>query len=232
MSQKYEPSGPIGRFVNTLEESFIALLLGAMTLITFANVVLRYGFNSQLIWGLELTLILFAWLVLFGVSYCVKVTAHLGVDAVITLFSPGKQKFFAIISALVCITFALILLKGAWDFWAPFGNFAPTTGRVIPTGFEEMKPHHFQGYYPTDQVPLPEIFRAPLESWLLFEEDLPFEKMPRAIPYIILPFSMALLTFRFIQAGIAIVKGTQDRLIVSHEAEEAVAEAAAANKEG
>jgi hypothetical protein len=66
----------LGHWINEFEETAIAILLGLMTLITFANVVLRYGFNTGLIWGLEATTFLFAWLVLFGVSYAVKVTAH------------------------------------------------------------------------------------------------------------------------------------------------------------
>ena len=72
------PRSRLGHWINEFEETAIAVLLGLMTLITFANVVLRYGFNTGLIWGLEATTFLFAWLVLFGVSYAVKVTAHLG----------------------------------------------------------------------------------------------------------------------------------------------------------
>ena len=51
MASSYEPKTPLGRFVNELEETVIALLLGVMTLITFTNVILRYGFNTGLIWG-------------------------------------------------------------------------------------------------------------------------------------------------------------------------------------
>ena len=82
------PRSRLGHWINEFEETAIAILLGLMTLITFANVVLRYGFNTGLIWGLEATTFLFAWLVLFGVSYAVKVTAHLGVDALINVFAP------------------------------------------------------------------------------------------------------------------------------------------------
>ena len=64
--------------VNEIEESAIALILAAMTILTFINVVLRYGFQTGLSWGLEAVSFLFAWLVLFGASYAVKVTAHLG----------------------------------------------------------------------------------------------------------------------------------------------------------
>ena len=39
----------MGRLVRGLEEAFIAALLGAMVLVTFANVVMRYLFNSAVI---------------------------------------------------------------------------------------------------------------------------------------------------------------------------------------
>ena len=39
-----------------------------MVVVTFINVVLRYGFNTGLIWGLELVSFLFAWLVLLLLS--------------------------------------------------------------------------------------------------------------------------------------------------------------------
>ena len=100
MSAHYRAETPLGRFVSELEETAIAVLLGLMTIITFINVVLRYGFNTGIIWGLEMTTFLFAWLVLFGVSYAVKTTAHLGVDAVINLFSGGTRRVLAIVAGL------------------------------------------------------------------------------------------------------------------------------------
>ena len=48
MSYRYEPKGPVGRFVNSLEENTIAILLGLMTVLTFVNVILRYVFNAPL----------------------------------------------------------------------------------------------------------------------------------------------------------------------------------------
>ena len=39
------------RFIDELEETVIAFLLAAMVVVTFINVVLRYGFNTGLIWG-------------------------------------------------------------------------------------------------------------------------------------------------------------------------------------
>ena len=189
----------IGHVINEIEETAIAIILGLMTLITFINVVLRYGFNTGLIWGLEVTLFLFAWLVLFGMSYAVKITAHLGVDAVTNLLSPKTRKVLALIAVAVCITYAFLMFKGAWDYWANFANLPQTTGRWFPTGFQDS----FLGraWYETNDIPFPEFLRF-IED--LMNEGEVYEKLPRFIPYAILPFGMALLLFRFIQAAIQI----------------------------
>ena len=226
MSGRYEAGTAFGRFINTLEETAIAVLMGLMTLVTFINVVLRYGLNTSLIWGLEVTLILFAWLVIFGVSYGVKVTAHLGVDAVIKLFGPGPRKGIALVASACCIAYAMLLLKGAWDYWAPFAALQPTDGRWFPLGFTEGV--RDRAFYITDQVPMLEMFRF-LEPLINYDEE--YEKLPRVIPYAMLPVGCALILFRFIQAPVRIITGAQDSLIVSHEAEDAVEEAAVLNKD-
>lgn len=199
-----------------LEETAIAIILGLMTMITFVNVVMRYVFNSSLIWGLEVTLILFAWLVLFGVSYGVKVTAHLGVDALTNILPTPVRRFLALVAAVVCIIYAFLLLKGAWDYWAPYASLDRTSGRWFPTGFEKTRS---QAWYITDQVPMLDFMRF-LEGWI--NEGEAYDKLPRVIPYIILPVGMALLLYRFIQATIRIWRGQQDSLIVSHEVEDEI----------
>ena len=216
MSTRYAPQSRLGRFVHEFEETFIAILLGAMTLITFVNVILRYVFNSSLIWGLEATSILFAWLVLFGMSYAVKVTAHLGVDAIINMVSPSGRRVLALVSAALCIAYALLLLKGAWDYWAPFGGYQQTGGRWFPTGFIKTRD---QAWYVTETIPMMDWLRF-IEP--VFNQGEAYDKLPRFIPYAILPIGCAMLLFRLIEATVGIVRGTRDGLIVSHEAEDAV----------
>ena len=216
MASHYQPRTGLGRFVHEFEETAIAVILGLMTLITFINVVLRYGFNTGLIWGLEAVTLLFAWLVLLGVSYAVKVTAHLGVDAVINLFDKPARRVLALIAGLVCIIYAVFLMKGAWDYWAPFAGLDATTGRWFPTGFANSRD---QAWY--------EVVDMPMPDWLRFIEPVmnegeSYDKLPRFIPYAILPIGMALLLFRFIQAFIRLLQGNADSLIVSHEAEDAI----------
>ncbi len=220
------PSSKLGRIISHIEETFIATLLGLMVMVTFANVVLRYVFKSSLLWGLEVTLILFAWLVLFGISYGFKITAHLGVDAVLNVVSAGPRKVLVMISAIVCIAYGGLLMKGAWDYWAPFGGYQQTTGRVLPTGFNERT--RDQGWYETEQVPIP-FGQTFLENRFNMGEE--YEKLPRFIPYAMLPFGVALMLLRIIQATIAVAQGRRSSMIVSHEAEEAVADVAHMNKD-
>ena len=216
----------LGRIVSEIEETAIALILGLMTIITFINVVLRYGFNTGIIWGLEAVTFLFAWLVLFGMSYAVKVTAHLGVDAVINLFSEGPRKVLAVLVGVICVIYAGLLMKGAWDYWAPFAGLDATSGRWFPTGFENTRD---QAWYEVIDIPIPE--------WLRFIEPImnegeAYEKLPRFIPYFMLPFGAALLLLRFVQATLHVITGRQTSLIVSHEAEDAVEDVKHMNAEG
>ncbi|PJE28338.1 2,3-diketo-L-gulonate TRAP transporter small permease protein YiaM [Pseudooceanicola marinus] len=205
--------------VDRIEETLIAVILGAMTLITFANVVARYVFNSNILWALEATVFLFGWLVLLGASYAVKKNAHLGVDAVIDIVSAPVRRVLAIIAITICLVFAFLLLKGAWDYWANFANLPQTEGRWFPTGFEEsFRP---KSWYEVNDIPMPEWLRF-LEGAMNEGEE--YEKLPRFIPYAILPASMALLLFRFAQVAVGIWKGKFDRIVASHEVEDDIAE--------
>ncbi|MDB6181730.1 TRAP transporter small permease [Paracoccus fistulariae] len=225
MSHGYQPRGAVGHFVNRLEENTIAIILGLMTILTFVNVVLRYVFQSSLIWGLELTLALFAWLVLLGISHAVKINAHLGVDAVINLLSPTARRVLALTAGAFCILYAVLLLKGAWDYWAPFAGLQQTSGRWFPTGFIETRDRAF---YETEQIPMPAFL-----GWMgdVFNMGEPYEKLPRMIPYMVLPIGVALLLFRLLQAVWMIWKGERQTLIVSHEAEDAIEDVRHLNRE-
>lgn len=187
----------IGKVTDAFEETLIAFFLGAMTLLTFANVISRYVFNDNILWALELTVFMFAWMVLVGASYGVKKHFHIGVDVVINMVSEDKRKLFAIASVLACLVFSILLLIGSWNYWYPFATE--------------------RAWYETDDIPMPEVLQF-LADWL--NEGERYEKLPRFIPYMALPIGMALLTFRFAQAAYQIMTGKLDRLIAGHEAEE------------
>ncbi len=204
-----------------LEELLIAVILGAMTVITFANVVARY-MDTNILWALEATVFLFGWLVLLGASYAVKVRAHLGVDAIIVMFGPSSKRKLGLFAVACCVVYAFLLLKGSWDYWAVFADLHPTSGRWFPTGLNESA--RSQSFYEVQDIPMWDFLRF-LEDWINYGEA--YEKLPKVVPYIVMPISSTLLLFRFVQAGIAIAKHRDDSLIASHEVEDALDDAVA-----
>ncbi len=105
----------LGGIVNRLEEGIIALLLAVMVVVTFSQVIARYVFNTGAVWALELTQYLFAWLVLFGMSYGVKVGSHIGVDAFVKKMSASTQRAVGIAAIVFCMTYGAILFVGGWN---------------------------------------------------------------------------------------------------------------------
>jgi C4-dicarboxylate transporter, DctQ subunit len=99
-----------------LEEGLIALLLAAMTLLTFTQVVLRYGFNSGFVWALEATTYLFGWLILFGISYCVRVHAHIGIDLLVKALPEAARRLVGLTAIALCLLYAGLMAYGAWGY--------------------------------------------------------------------------------------------------------------------
>ena len=105
------PRGPPHgmRWLDRLEEGLVAVLMAAMTLTAFAQVVARYVFNYSFVWALELIGVLFAWLIFLGMSYGVRVGAHIGVDALVETLGRGPARVVGMLAAALCIVYALIL---------------------------------------------------------------------------------------------------------------------------
>ena len=227
-----------------IERNFIALLLGLMTMITFSNVVIRklqemdfwrsdwfepwaeplstFGLQS-----LETTVFLFAWLGIVGTAYMVRINAQLGVDLALNYMSPTWRKVATLFAISACILYTLLLLKGSWDYWAPFANLPPTEGRIIPEGFKAR--YLSQGYYEVNDIVMPNWGQF-LSDW--FNDGEKYEKIPRFIPYFALPLGITMLLWRYLRVASDIVKGKANMIIASHEAEDLVDQAAAqANKD-
>jgi C4-dicarboxylate transporter DctQ subunit len=104
------------RWLEHLEEGLIAFLMAGMTVITFMQVVARYVFNYSFVWALELTGVLFAWLIFAGMSYGVRVGAHIGVDALVRSLSRGAARAVGMLAAVLCIAYAVIVTVGGYQY--------------------------------------------------------------------------------------------------------------------
>jgi len=104
------------RWLEHLEEGLVIFLMAAMTLVTFMQVVARYVFNYSFVWALELTGVMFAWLIFIGMSYGVRVGAHIGVDIVVKSLGPRAARVVGSLAAALCIVYALIVTWGGYQY--------------------------------------------------------------------------------------------------------------------
>ncbi len=144
----------MGRIVAHLEEGILAFLLAAMTILTFAQVVMRYVFNAGMIWALEATVYLFAWLIMIGISYAVRVHAHIGVDVVVKMLPAASRRIVGLIAVALCLLYAGIMLYGSYGYIYKLyrlGVFAEdlplrrwVLGSILPIGFALLGVRLFQ----------------------------------------------------------------------------------------
>ena len=104
------------RWLNYFEEWMITFLMAAMTLLTFMQVVSRYVFNYSFGWVLEGTGVMFAWLIFIGMSYGVRVGAHIGVDAFIRMLGKKSARMVATIATVLCLVYAVIVAYGSTQY--------------------------------------------------------------------------------------------------------------------
>jgi len=92
------------RILRNVENGVIGILILVMSLLAFTQVLSRYVFEFPLPWIEELTRYLMVWMVLIGAALGVAKKAHLGVEIMEFLLSPGKQRILnAIIMGLIMI---------------------------------------------------------------------------------------------------------------------------------
>lgn len=96
-----------------LEEVFMIVALTFMTVLTVAQVVLRYGFGTGFVWSLEATTYTFAWLVLIGMSYGVRTEAHIAVDFVTSKLNARQARVVASIALAASLAYCALMIYGS-----------------------------------------------------------------------------------------------------------------------
>lgn len=104
------------RFIHKLEENIVALLLVTMTLLVFAEVIMRFVFSTGVTWIQEATLYTAAWFVLFGASYGVRIGAHIGVDVLVKLLPEPLRRLAGLLAIALCFVYCALFLLGSWDY--------------------------------------------------------------------------------------------------------------------
>ncbi|MGV8935528.1 MAG: TRAP transporter small permease [Allorhizobium sp.] len=95
-------------------EFLLIFFLGAMAVMVFVNVILRYGFNSGLNVSDELSRYMFVWLTFIGAVVAFREHSHVGVETLVMLFGRKGRIVCMILSNIVIIAVSAIFFWGTW----------------------------------------------------------------------------------------------------------------------
>ena len=194
------------KVVEKLEDNLLIILMALLTIVSFTQVVARYGFNTGWSAALEFTMTTFSWLILIGMSYGIKRSSHLGVDILLKIVSKPIARWLAIFGAASGLIYGLILLDASW---------LKAVGIETRSGAIEYWSKMYKVNIGTEEL------RWPI--WIQETFGVK-DRVQRWVVLIILPISLALLCYRSLQAMVQIYRGEREMVIAGHEAEELVSE--------
>ena len=86
--------------LNNLEDLVAAFFISITTILVVINIVLRYVFNSGLVWSEEVAT---GWSVFIGAVAVFKHRGHVGVDIIVKRMPQGMQKAIGLITDVILV---------------------------------------------------------------------------------------------------------------------------------
>jgi TRAP-type transport system small permease protein len=100
-------------------EFFLAVTLAGMVLAVFTNVVLRYGFDTGIVFYEELSRLLFVWMVCIGAALVFAENEHLGFDMLTSRLHGTARampralcRWLSRVAIAVCLG---LVIQGSWE---------------------------------------------------------------------------------------------------------------------
>ena len=105
------------RFVQA-NRTLLIVLLAAMVVVTFVNVLLRYAGESSFLWGEEVARHLMIWLAFIGGGLALRNGAHIGVDSFErSLPAHAARVVRAAIALIMLVVFVTLTVEGIDYAW-------------------------------------------------------------------------------------------------------------------
>jgi len=105
------------RFVQA-NRALLIVLLAAMVVVTFVNVVLRYTGEVSFLWAEEVGRHLMIWLAFIGGGLALRIGAHIGVDSLERSLSPRAARVVrAAIALILLVLFVALMVEGIDYAW-------------------------------------------------------------------------------------------------------------------
>ena len=112
-----------------ITEKILIVMLGIMVTLVFGNVVLRYGFNSGIVFSEEVSRFIFVWLTLIGALLVMKDHGHLGMSSVVAILGERGQRICRFIADSMTLACCVMLFHGGWkQVVIAMDDHSPVTG--------------------------------------------------------------------------------------------------------
>ena len=172
------------KFLDRLEEAFIAFLIAGATLVIFLAVAHRFlaswsipvvqdlALAVNMSWAQELCIIMFVWMAKFGAAYGVRTGIHVGVDVLINRLTDRNRRRFVLFGLLAGALFtSIIAVLGVQFVWENGAHYAFMNA---------------MGPVPEGMFPGPTTPDLEWQTWTVYSA---------------IPLGSALMCFRFLQVA-------------------------------
>lgn len=123
----------LAQLVGKALEVLAVVILSAMSILVFLNVVLRYGFNSSINVSEEISRFMFVWLTFLGAVLAFSENQHVSVTMLTDKLSLMKRKVLGLLTDGVMLFCCYLIIDGSWiQFNLNLHNLAPISG--LPQG--------------------------------------------------------------------------------------------------
>lgn len=107
--------GKLISFMNTSLKYILFILMIALIVSVFSQVLFRFVLNQPLAWTEELARYILVWLTFLGAAYAMSLKAHIGVEFFVNKLPDSLHKFSLVLSTLVSIAFFMILITQGYS---------------------------------------------------------------------------------------------------------------------
>ena len=97
-------------------ENVLAALLAVMFAAFMIQIVARYVFNFPIGWTIELTVVTWLWLVLWGAAFVAKEDEEIRIDLIVSMVSRRKRLAIGVVVSVALMLLYAISLPASWSY--------------------------------------------------------------------------------------------------------------------